>query len=114
MAPEIAPSSPRCQPGISRFDHEADLGYDTNRWEWIHDADEANPNIKKVIGARMGHVSYLIGDTVLLKAQARSEAWVAMICEFLEDDCEKVANFMWFSSEQEIKKRVIYHTIMGY
>lgn len=43
----------------------------------------------------------------MLKADGSNEAWIALICEFVEDDGEgeKAANFMWFSSEKEIRSR---------
>ena len=44
---------------------------------------------------------------MLLKAEGVKEAWVGMICEFNEDeeDGAKAANFMWFSSEREIRNK---------
>lgn len=57
----------------------------------------------------MGNFKCYVGDAVLLKAEGINEAWVAMICEFIEskdDDNAKAANFMWFSSEKEIRNKV--------
>ena len=60
----------------------------------------------KVIGARMGDFSCKLGDCVFLKAEGTNEAWVAIICEFMtEDDGTKAANFMWFSTEKEIRSK---------
>lgn len=54
----------------------------------------------------MGNFSCRIGDTVLLKSDTANEAWVAIICEFIEDDDgEKAANFMWFSTEKEVRNK---------
>jgi origin recognition complex subunit 1 len=66
-----------------------------------------------IIGARMGNFECKVGDTVLLKADRANEAWVGLICEFVEDDDQGMsANFMWFSTEKEIrnkeKKRMDY------
>lgn len=60
-----------------------------------------------IIGAQMGPFSCQVGDCVLLKAEGTNEAWVGLICEFLEEDEEgqKAANFMWFSTEKEIRNK---------
>jgi hypothetical protein len=43
---------------------------------------------------------------VLPKAGDTNEAWVGLICEFLEDeDKGKVANFIRFSTENEIRNK---------
>lgn len=42
-----------------------------------------------------------------MKAEG-NQAWVGLICEFSEDedeDNEKMAKFMWFASEAEIKNK---------
>lgn len=107
--------------GISREDSDDELGIDDLPWEWIYnaeDTDRANDDAQndrkrrkvtgnKIVGARMGTFECRIGDTVLLKADGSNEAWVAIICEFVEDDGEgeKAANFMWFSTEKEIRNR---------
>ncbi|KZF26309.1 P-loop containing nucleoside triphosphate hydrolase protein [Xylona heveae TC161] len=63
------------------------------------------PN-RKIVGARMGDFYCKIGDCVLLKAESSNEAWVGLISEFFEDDEEgKAANFMWFSTEKEIRNK---------
>ncbi|KAI9839916.1 MAG: hypothetical protein M1819_000108 [Sarea resinae] len=65
------------------------------------------PVERKIIGARMGDFQCQIGDCVLLKSELSNEAWVGLICEFLEDeDEEKAANFMWFSTEKEIRNKI--------
>ncbi len=61
----------------------------------------------EIVGARMGSFECRVGDCVLLKAEGNKEAWVGLICEFMEDEDEgKVANFMWFSTEKEIRNKV--------
>lgn len=61
---------------------------------------------EKIIGARMGNFECRIGDCVLLKADGNNEAWVGLICEFMEDESDgKVANFMWFSTQKEIRNK---------
>lgn len=71
----------------------------------------------KIVGARIGQFECRVGDCVLLKADGSNEAWVALICEFVDDDDdgEKAANFMWFSTEKEIrnkdKKRSDFHWV---
>lgn len=63
---------------------------------------------RRIIGARMGIFKCMIGDCVLLKAEGTNEAWVGLICEFQEENEEgdpKAANFMWFSTENEIRNK---------
>ncbi|RFU35359.1 hypothetical protein B7463_g1010, partial [Scytalidium lignicola] len=62
-------------------------------------------NQRKIIGAKMGYFQCKVGDIVLLKAEGNNEAWVGIICEFLEEEGEKAANFMWFSTEKEIRNK---------
>lgn len=60
----------------------------------------------RITGARMGSFVCRVGDIVLLKAETTGEAWVAIIREFLEDDDgEMAADFLWFSSEKEIRNK---------
>ncbi|KAK2609013.1 Origin recognition complex, subunit 1 [Conoideocrella luteorostrata] len=108
-------------PGVNRGDSDDELGSDDLPWEWIYgveNSDRPGSNVQKdrkrrkvtankIIGARMGSFECRIGDTVLLKAEGSNEAWVALICEFVEDDVEgeKAANFMWFSTEKEIRNK---------
>jgi len=68
---------------------------------------EASQDLEmEIVGARMGHFECRVGDCVLLKAEGNNEAWVGLICEFMEDeDGAKVANFMWFSTEKEIRNK---------
>ena len=114
-------------PGVSRDDSDDELGTDDHPWEWIYEEQEtaaeppaaeekgtksrkrkraASTNTKpKIIGARMGDFECRLGDTVLLKAEGSGEAWVGILSDFQEDEeeGEKAANFMWFSSEKEIR-----------
>src|ERR1700753_2213280 len=103
---------------LVREDSDDELGYDDLPWEWIYenniDDDKAkSPSPKKqnhsgtlgIVGARMGDFQCKVGDTVLLKA-ADNEAWVGLICEFGEDEeGDKNAYFMWFSSPIEIRNK---------
>ena len=117
-------------PSGSRLDKSDDeLGHQYHPWVWIYDDAEAesNPNREKcsrkhtrpcnhrIIGASTGSFHCSVGDTVLLRADSSNEAWVAIVCDFIEedDDGEMAAEFMWFSSEKEIrnkdKKRTDYY-----
>jgi origin recognition complex subunit 1 len=107
---------------VLREDSDDELGYEDHPWEWIYaDAsadqavvdDNATPRKRKaaltthterIVGARMGSFKCKLGDAVLLKADG-NQAWVGIICDFYEDDedNEKMAKFLWFSSEQEIR-----------
>jgi origin recognition complex subunit 1 len=107
--------------GVTRDDSDDELGDEDFPWEWIYSDDdahlpkgEANSRKRKrtahhrIIGARMGDFECRLGDTVLLKADGSNEAWVAIVCEFIDDDGddgEKAANFMWFSTAQEIRNK---------
>lgn len=101
---------------VLREDSDDELGVEDHPWEWIYeqshgtDADVAAGE-QQIVGARMGNFQCTIGDAVLLKA-AGNEAWVALITGFSEGEVEddegemvwnKTANFLWFSSEREIK-----------
>ena len=106
-------------PGIAREDSDDELGTEDHPWEWIYEPDsidapsgDGHPRKRKraveprVIGARMGDFRCSLGDTVLLKAEGSNEAWVGIICDFVDDDeGEKAASFMWFSTEKEIRNR---------
>ena len=66
----------------------------------------------------MGDFRCKIGDCVLLKAEGTNEAWVGLICAFEDDEEDnKAANFMWFSTEKEIrnkqKKRTDFMQVHG-
>ncbi|KAH8893728.1 P-loop containing nucleoside triphosphate hydrolase protein [Thozetella sp. PMI_491] len=113
--------TPRALPGIDRADSDDELGTEDHPWEWIYEdeddeADAANETTnpkkrkrataeRKIVAARMGDFECRVGDTVLLKAEGSNEAWVGIICEFTydEEEDEKAANFMWFSTEKEIR-----------
>lgn len=89
--------------GIQREDSDDELGDEDLTWEWIYNS---NSKRQRIVGAQFGKFRCKIGDCVLLKAEGVKEAWVAMICEFEEDeDGNKAANFMWFSSEREIRNK---------
>ena len=63
---------------------------------------------RRIVGARMGTFECMIGESVLLKAEGTNEAWVGLICEFQEEEEDrdgKAANFMWFSTEKEIRNK---------
>lgn len=109
---------------VLREDSDDELGYEDHPWEWIYNDtgagsaptdDNATPRkrksahttqTKRIVGARMGNFRCKIGDAVLLKADG-NQAWVGIICDFYEDeeDNEKMAKFLWFSSEQEIRNK---------
>jgi origin recognition complex subunit 1 len=118
--------------GIARDDSDDELGIVDHPWEWIHgdqassknstgngqtsaakrraaktDVNDAQDGQPGIIGARMGSFTCKIGDAVLLKADG-NEAWVGIICDFLEDEeeGEKMANFMWFSTPREIRNKL--------
>ncbi|CAN8099525.1 unnamed protein product [Discula destructiva] len=107
-------------PGVTRDDSDDELGVDDLPWEWVYsehpEAQKDGENARKrkrtnedepeIACAKMGSFECYVGDTVLLKAEGTGEAWVGMICEFVADeDGEKAANFMWFSSEKEIRNK---------
>lgn len=108
-------------PGIAREDSDDELGVDDHPWEWIYaDVREASPaggpsrkrkralvdEEPAITGARMGSFVCRVGDIVLLKAETSGEAWIAIIRDFLEDeDGEMAADFLWFSSEKEIRNK---------
>ncbi|KJR82611.1 origin recognition complex subunit 1 [Sporothrix schenckii 1099-18] len=116
--------TPAIVPGIARDDSDDELGDLDHPWEWIYAADkpstqrnghESSRKRKRpvtgssIVGARMGDFECFLGDTVLLKAEGSNEAWVGIICEFIDDDGddgEKAAHFMWFSTEKEIRNKV--------
>lgn len=113
--------------GIARDDSDDELGLEDHPWEWVYtenvpDEEEQDQRRGKnkrgrvakaqhaqtIIGARMGTFECRLGDCVFLKAEgASSEAWVGIICDFEadEEDEQKCANFMWFSTEKEIRNK---------
>lgn len=109
-------------PGIAREDSDDELGIDDHPWEWIYAEVECDPPSQedgtsrkrkrvtevepRIVGAKMGSFECRLGDIVFLKAETTGEAWVAIIREFLEDEeGEKAADFLWFSSEKEIRNK---------
>ncbi|KAF1946081.1 origin recognition complex subunit 1 [Clathrospora elynae] len=109
---------------VLREDSDDELGYEDHPWEWLYDdngaddaqsAKHATPRKRKaapaspgrrIVGARMGSFRCRVGDAVLLKAEG-NQAWVGIVCDFHEDeeDEEKMARFLWFSSEKEISNQ---------
>lgn len=95
--------------GILREDSDDELGLEDHPWEWIYasETDEDDKEPEQIVGARMGEFQCAIGDYCLLKAEGTNEAWVGIICGFEEDEDhgEKAANFMWFSTDKEIRNK---------
>ncbi|KAL6706518.1 Origin recognition complex, subunit 1 [Coniothyrium glycines] len=109
---------------VLREDSDDELGYEDHPWEWIYAAattEEPQPatsatpkkrkaaaalSARRIVGARMGSFRCKVGDTVLLKAEG-NQAWVGIVCDFFEDleQDEKMAKFLWFSSEKEIRNQ---------
>lgn len=108
---------------VLREDSDDELGYDDHPWEWIYEDagagkapvdDNATPRkryatstslAQRIVGARMGSFTCKIGDALMLKADG-NQAWVGIVCDFYDDDDEeKTAKFLWFSSEQEIRNK---------
>lgn len=115
------PRAARRLPGVAREDSDDELGSDDLPWEWVYDEEVADEepaaengngrkrkrpteNQAQIIGARIGSFECRLGDTVLLKAEGSNEAWVGIICDFqVDEDGDKAANFMWFSSAHELR-----------
>lgn len=109
--------------GVTREDSDDELGLEDHPWEWIYapsssiaetaDGSREEPGAngeegkKRKLGAKMGNFQCYVGDCVLLKAEDVNEAWIGLICELLdnEEEGEKSANFMWFSTEREIRNK---------
>lgn len=110
---------------VPRDDSDDELGYEDLPWEWIYEdaaaseaqtAPNATPRKRRtvpalasrhIVGARMGNFVCRLGDAVLLKAEG-NQAWVGLVCDFYEEDDsedDKMARFMWFSSEREIRNK---------
>ena len=92
---------------ITREDSDDELGSEDLSWEWIYESKDPRKN-DHIVGAKFGKFECMLGDCVLLKAEGHKRAWVAIVCEFFPSeapDDEKKANFMWFSSEKEIRNR---------
>ena len=92
--------------GVVREDSDDELGDQDLTWEWIY-AKSTEGKLGRIEGAKYGGFQCMLGDCVLLKAESAKEAWVALVCEFLENEHgdEKEANFMWFSTEKEIRNK---------
>ena len=93
--------------GVAREDSDDELGLEDHPWEWIYSTEPAkrkrSSDEREIVGARMGGFQCMVGDSVLLKAEGTREAWIGLICTFVEDDeGEKAADFMWFSTEREV------------
>ncbi|EQK97743.1 origin recognition complex subunit 1 [Ophiocordyceps sinensis CO18] len=108
--------------GTAREDSDDELGSDDLPWEWIYsveppahgddgdghgDSKRRKVSGSKIVGARTGSFQCRVGDCVLLKADGSNDAWVAIICEFIDGDADDgmAANFMWFSTEKEIRNK---------
>lgn len=101
---------------ILRDDSDDELGLEDHPWEWIYAKDDRaeekrsggrpHSNKDEIVGAKMGGFSCRVGDCVFLKGEGVNEAWVGMICRFQENEAgDKTANFMWFSTEKEIRNK---------
>ena len=79
-----------------REDSDDELGLEDHPWDFIYtsedntsgDAADTSNGQQRIIGARMGEFECYIGDTVLLKAPAGNEAWVAIIYDLSEGELE--------------------------
>ncbi|KAF2842459.1 P-loop containing nucleoside triphosphate hydrolase protein [Patellaria atrata CBS 101060] len=117
--------------GVFREDSDDELGIVDHPWQWIYtNDDKSSPHgtvkelttrdvtprkrrfseatgSKNIIGARMGSFECKVGDTVLLKAEGQ-EAWVGIICDLFDDEeeDEKAAKFMWFSTHKEVRNKL--------
>ena len=94
--------------GVFREDSDDELGLEDHPWEWIYSESTPKKNgvVPEIVGARMGDFQCMIGDCVLLKAEGNGEAWIGLICQFQDDEeDQKMANFMWFSTEREIRNK---------
>ena len=91
---------------MAREDSDDELGLEDYPWEWIY-SEGKDARRRAIIGAHMGNFQCRLGDCVLLKAEGSNEAWVGLIVAFEEDEVEdeKMANFMWFSTEKEIRNK---------
>ena len=90
--------------GVAREDSDDELGLEDHPWEWIYSTNPAKraSDEREIVGARMGGFQCMVGDGVLLKAEGTREAWIGLICAFVEEEDEKAADFMWFSTEREV------------
>ena len=91
--------------GVIREDSDDELGLVDHPWEWIKSSKKEH-GAKTIIGAQMGNFKCMLGECMLLKAESSQEAWVGLICGFRDnEEDEKAANIMWFSSEKEIRNK---------
>lgn len=99
--------------GVHRPDSDDELPPEDVDWQWIYKDGTTDGELnREIYGARCGSFICHLGDIVLLRTEKQGEAWVGLICEFVEapmDDAEQEkemsANFMWFSTEREIRDR---------
>lgn len=109
--------------------HHLDLPDVHDEWEWLYEdvtripevtklesptssrerttADAGDStNQRRIVGAKSGSFEVRVGDAIRLKAD-RNETWVALIQGFSEDEEqeEKMATFMWFTSGKEIRNK---------
>ena len=121
--------------GIDREDSDDELGCEDHPWQWIYSRsppatpqqEKPTPSSLDIVGARMGNFECKVGDCVLLKAEGTKEAWVGMICSFIQEEQGEdsdsgyeegqgigmAANFMWFSTPKEIRneKKRLHDTL---
>lgn len=114
--------------GAPQSNHILDLADPHDEWEWIYEdntaEDATNPSSpsssrkrkasdasdvdtpRRIVGAKSGSFEVRVGDAIRLKAD-RNETWVALIQGFVEDEeeGEKMALFMWFTSGKEIRNK---------
>lgn len=103
---------------ISQQTSDENPSCDGSAWTWVYDNTRGTSNEisshkksrqiprRRIIGAIMGQLEYWLGDTVLLNTENSNDIWVAIIHEFVNNrDNEMAANFMWFSSEKEIRNK---------
>lgn len=109
---------------------EDELSREDTTWEWIYgnidksevlEAEKENDRPmrdctksigeekatrRSIVGARNGGFECFVGDILRLKAD-RNESWIALLVEFVDDDNEdeKCANFLWFSSPKDIRNK---------
>ena len=88
----------------------------SKRSKRVKKENDSKSKAAQIVGARMGCFECRVGDCVLLKAEGTNEAWVGLICDFVDDEENGMAaHFMWFSSEKEIrnkaKKRTDFVTV---
>ena len=93
--------------GVIREDSDDELGLEDHPWQWIYSQEkEGRKRDAEIVGASMGSFQCMLGDCVLLKADGAGEAWIGLICDFQHDEGDqKAANFMWFSTEREIRNK---------